>query len=116
MPERPRTEPPKPASEDATLPPTGPARATPRNLPERFGRYRVERMLGEGGMGAVYLAHDGQLDRSVALKVPFLDGPDAGAARARFLQEARSAAALHHPNVCPVHDLGEIDGVPYLTM
>ncbi len=106
-----------PPSEDATLPPTGPSlHVSPRNLPPQFGRYHVERKLGEGGMGAVYLAVDSQLARPVALKVPFLDGPDAEMVRARFLQEARSAAALHHPNICPIHDLGEIDGVPYLTM
>jgi serine/threonine protein kinase len=67
-------------------------------------------------MGAVYLAHDTQLGRPVALKIPFLNGPDAENARARFLREARAAAALRHPGICPIYDLGEIDGIPYLTM
>src|SRR5579871_6270124 len=111
------TRPPAARPEAATLPPTDPfVGASPRDLPPQFGRYRVEKKLGEGGMGAVYLAFDAQLVRPVALKVPFLDGPDAEAVRARFLQEARSAAALHHPNVCPIHDLGEVDGLPFLTM
>ena len=49
--------------------------------------------------------------RPVALKVPTLSGP-AAVVRARFLREAQSAAALLHPNICPIHDLGEINGVP----
>ena len=85
-------------------------------LPIRLGRYRLERQLGQGGMGAVYLAHDTQLGRRVALKIPFLRGPADDAIRTRFLREAQSAAVLAHPNICPVHDLGEIDGVPYMTM
>jgi serine/threonine protein kinase len=85
-------------------------------LPQDFGPYRLERLLGRGGMGAVYLAQDTQLGRQVALKIPFLAGPTADAVRARFRREARAAAALHHPNVCPIHAVGEIDGVPFLTM
>ena len=108
---------------DPTLPPTAslPASAvllrpgTPP-LPVVLGRYRLEQQLGQGGMGAVYRAEDSQLGRTVALKVPFLSGPGADAIRARFLREAQSAAVLAHPNICPVHDLGEIDGVPYITM
>lgn len=84
-------------------------------LPETFGRYRVLRRLGRGGMGTVYLAHDTQLDRAVALKVPRLGTDDSGL-RARFEREARAAAALDHPHLCPVFDVGEIGGVPYLTM
>ena len=79
----------------------------PADVPSHIGRYRVERLLGEGGMGAVYLAHDPQLDRQVALKVPRLTGTQADA---RFLREARAAAALRHPNICQIHDLGEADG------
>ncbi|HEX5273132.1 MAG TPA: serine/threonine-protein kinase, partial [Gemmataceae bacterium] len=82
---------------------------------ERQGRYRAVRKLGHGGMGSVYLVWDTRLDREVALKVPRFDddGPEL---RERFYREARAASGLHHPNVCPVHDVGEIDGVPYLTM
>src|SRR5205807_9832110 len=87
----------------------------PAHLPVMFGRYRLERLLGKGGMGAVYLAHDTQLDRHVALKVPSF-GPDDGGLRERFFREARAAATLSHPNLCPVFDVGEQDGVYYLTM
>src|SRR5262249_14282282 len=80
------------------------------SLPERFGRYRIERKLGKGGMGSVYLAHDTQLDRPVALKVPNFAG-DEPEVLARFYREARAAALLRHPNLCPVYDVGEIDGV-----
>jgi serine/threonine protein kinase len=111
---------PPPDDDFATLPPAGePAQLTRPgcvNLPYTLGRYRLERLLGQGGMGAVYQAFDTQLGRAVALKVPFLTGQSADATRQRFLREAQAAAALSHPNICPVHDLGEIDGVPYITM
>jgi formylglycine-generating enzyme required for sulfatase activity len=88
----------------------------PTTLPADFGRYRLVRKLGEGGMGAVFLAEDSQLRRSVALKVPHLgDGADPEIV-ARFRREARVAAALDHPGLCPVYDVGEIDGTHYLTM
>jgi predicted Ser/Thr protein kinase len=84
-------------------------------LPERFGRYRILERLGKGGMGTVYLAEDTQLGRRVALKVPHFaaaDGPEVQ----RFYREARAAATIEHPHVCPVYDVGEQDGTPYLTM
>lgn len=92
-----------------------PAR-TARQLAGMFGRYRIERKLGAGGMGAVYLALDTQLDRRVALKVPFFgesDGPDVVD---RFYREARAMATLQHANLCPVFDVGQSEGVHYLTM
>ena len=85
-------------------------------LPAEFGRYRVLRMLGKGGMGAVYLAEDTQLGRQVALKLPFFDPQESPARIERFSREARSAAALHHPNICTVFDAGQIDGRPFITM
>src|SRR5437764_7258826 len=69
------------------------AGTAPAQLPAQFGRYRLEKVLGQGGMGAVYLAHDTQLDRRVALKGPTL-GPDDGGLRRRFFREARAAAGL----------------------
>lgn len=87
----------------------------PDQIPRVFGRYRIVDRVGKGGMGAVFRAHDTQLDRVVALKVPFL-GDDGAEARQRFYREARAAAALHHPNICPVYDVGEFRGLPYLTM
>lgn len=84
-----------------------------RDLPSQFGRYHIVRKLGEGGMGTVYLAEDTQLGRKVALKIPLLDTADDVL---RFRREARAAAAIDHPRVCPIHDIGELDGIPYLTM
>jgi tetratricopeptide (TPR) repeat protein len=88
----------------------------PGELPAAFGRYELRRLLGQGGMGAVYLAHDSYLDRPVALKLPRLPGEDHPQARERFLREARAAAGLRHPNICPVYDAGEIGQALYLSM
>jgi serine/threonine protein kinase len=125
----PPSGPPRPAHECSTLAPADeagheartlpPAAAEPADgaaLPRDFGRYRLEKLLGRGGMGAVYLAHDSALRRPVAIKVPFLSGPSSADGRARFLREARAAAALAHPNICPVYDVGEVDGEPYLAL
>jgi hypothetical protein len=87
-----------------------------KTLPDTFGRYRIIRKLGQGGMGAVYLAHDTQLDRQVALKVPNFAASERGEMVERFLREARAMATIRHPNLCPVYDVGEIDGMQYLTM
>src|SRR5262245_1645866 len=94
---------------DGTPARTPPVAAFP-SLPAAFGRYKVLRLLGRGGMGAVYLADDSQLGRSVALKIPAFAGADAPARVERFVREARAAAALHHPNICTVFDAGEIAG------
>lgn len=84
-------------------------------LPRCFGRYELLTLLGRGGMGEVYRAHDTELDRTVALKIPRLD-KSLPQLRQRFLQEARAAATLRHPHICPVFDAGEINGRPFLTM
>jgi WD40 repeat protein/predicted Ser/Thr protein kinase len=102
---------PRPSTASAAEP--GKAR---RQMSERFGRYRIIRKLGHGGMGAVYLAHDDHLDRQVALKVPRFDPEESDEIRERFVREARAAATIDHPNICAVHDVGEIEGQPYLTM
>jgi serine/threonine protein kinase len=86
------------------------------DLPEQFGRYRILKQLGKGGMGSVYLAHDSQLDRRVALKVPHFAPEDGPEVLERFRREARAAATIEHPNICPVYDVGEVNGVNYLTM
>lgn len=96
------------------------AKAAPA-LPRRFGRYRVLEQLGQGAMGTVYLVRDTQLHRQVALKVPHVrpgdaDGTPDRRVLGRFYREAHAAAILRHPNLCPVYDVGQIDGVPYLTM
>ena len=79
-------------------------------------QYRIVRLLGRGGMGAVYLARDETLQRLVAIKVlPPEKGADADS-RERFRREARTAARLTHPNVVPLHGFGEVDGLLYLVM
>jgi serine/threonine protein kinase/HEAT repeat protein len=102
-------------SQPSTLagPRTNPADGDP---PEQFGRYRIERRLGKGGMGAVYLAHDTQLDRQVAVKIPHFSPEDGSAVLERFYREAKAAATINHPNICPVYDVGEVQGTHYLTM
>lgn len=82
-------------------------------------RYRIEVELGSGGMGRVYRAFDTRLHRRVALKVlltPGLDGEERAAAVAKLIREARAAAALNHPNVVAVFDVGESEGTPYIAM
>lgn len=88
----------------------------PIGLPTEFGRYRIHRSLGHGGMGRVFLAHDSQLDRLVAIKVPNFESDAKAQLIDRFVREGRAAAALSHPNICQIHDVGEIGGIPYLTM
>ena len=80
-----------------------------------LGHYRIERPLGRGGMGAVFLAYDTMLQRQVALKV--LDRPaDEETSRTRLLREARNAAALNHPNICTIHEVGEANGTAFIAM
>jgi len=81
---------------------------------ESFGRYQIVRLLGQGAMGAVYLAYDPQLERHVALKTPFL-GSNTLAVE-RFFREARAAAQLRSPYVCTVFDVGQIAGIHYISM
>jgi serine/threonine protein kinase len=90
--------------------------ARPRLAGESFGRYRILKTLGEGAMGSVYLALDSQLQRKVALKIPKVDAKEQPRFIERFLREARSAATLTHPNICPVYDVGELDGQHFITM
>ena len=74
---------------------------------QTVAHYRILSLLGEGGMGKVYLAEDTKLNRKVSLKVlPVLTGDDQ-AARKRLLREARAAAALDHPNICAIYEAGE---------
>src|SRR5579871_3557000 len=82
----------------------GESRFQVRDLPLLFGRYRITKLIGEGGMGAVYLARDTQLDRDVALKIPQFAGSDPTVLE-RFHQEARAAATVQHPNICPIFDV-----------
>jgi TolB-like protein len=83
---------------------------------KHIGPYRIHSPLGAGGMGEVYRAHHDKLGRDVALKLlprELSDDPDR---RARLLREARAAAALNHPNICTIHDVGEANGLTYIAM
>jgi eukaryotic-like serine/threonine-protein kinase len=80
------------------------------------GRYSIERELGRGGMGIVYLARDVRLDRPVALKLLPPDRAQVATIRERFLQEARTAARLSHPNIVPIHAVEEIGPFVFFAM
>ena len=75
------------------------------DMPKEFGRYRILKKLGEGGMGAVFLALDTTLDRRVALKTPAFARQEDEQIIKRFLREAKAAATIQHPNVCPIFRL-----------
>lgn len=81
-----------------------------------FGRFRILSVLGKGGMGVVYLAEDAALAREVALKVLALDLAEDPEHRQRLLREARASAALSHPNIAAIHEMGEVDGRLYIAM
>ncbi len=82
-----------------------------------LGPCHLERLLGKGAMGAVYLAHHTRLDREVAVKIPFRELLERDASLAeRFQQEARAAAKLHHDRIVTVHDVDTADGQLYLVM
>src|SRR5580765_4864594 len=83
---------------------------------ETFGGYTIESLLGRGGMGAVYLATHERLARKVALKLISPELAYDEDFRARFLRESQLAASLEHPNVIPIYDADEIDGVLFLAM
>jgi len=81
----------------------------------QIGRYEIQRRLGRGGMGTVYVAHDPVLGRMVAIKV-FAGDLDVPQAAERFAREARAAAALNHPNIVTVFDFGEYDSQAFIVM
>jgi serine/threonine protein kinase len=83
---------------------------------DTLGRYRVEAKLGEGGMGVVYRARDIHLDRLVAVKVLPADKVADAARKRRFVQEAKAASALNHPNIITIHDFAEERGTQFIVM
>lgn len=86
--------------------PSVPPRGDAKPVVTRIGRYRVERILGKGGFGLVYLAQDEQLDRRVAIKVPHAHLIANPHNVATYIAEARTVAKLDHPNIVPVYDVG----------
>src|SRR5438270_10537037 len=99
-----------PPSAVVEVPPVPPVQV----LPEQFGRYRILRKVGEGGMAAVYLAEDSLARRQVALKVPHFTAEEKPLVIERFYREARTATGIDHPYLCPVYDVGQIEGIHYL--
>src|SRR5947208_6135248 len=82
----------------------------------KLGRYEIRSKIGEGGMGEVYLALDTKLDRKVALKIL---PPELAANQdrmRRFTQEAKAAAALNHPNIAHIYEIGESEGTNFIAM
>lgn len=82
----------------------------------KLGRYEVRRQLGSGGMGEVYLAEDTKLDRKVALKILPATVASKQDRMDRFVREAKAAAALNHPNIAHIYEIGEQDGVHFIAM
>jgi len=78
--------------------------------------YRIVDKIGSGGMGEVYRAEDTKLGREVALKFLGVHSSDAEESHARFINEARAAATLDHPNICPVYEIDEVDGRTFIAM
>ena len=82
----------------------------------RLGKYQIERPLGRGGMGAVFLATDTVLRRPVAIKVLVSEADSTDRSPARLLREARNASALNHPNIVGVYEIGEENAVAFISM
>ena len=82
----------------------------------RLGRYEIRSKIGEGGMGEVYLSHDAELDRKVALKILPREVAMNQERLRRFVQEAKAAAALNHPNIAHIYEIGEHDGLNFIAM
>jgi len=93
-----------------------PARGIELSDGDEFAGYRVERRLGRGGMGVLYLAVEPGLERRVALKLIAPEAEDDEVFARRFAEESRIAASIEHPNVVPIYAAGEEAGVPYIAM
>jgi serine/threonine protein kinase len=85
-------------------------------IPKNIGRYEIIELVGRGGMGVLYRARDAVLERNVAVKMMLLDFTTDQTARDRFQREARAVARLQHRNVVTIHELGEVEGTPYIVM
>jgi WD40 repeat protein/predicted Ser/Thr protein kinase len=85
-------------------------------MPGRIGRFEVLERLGQGAFGQVFRARDPQLDREVAIKTPLTGSLESPEDLERFLREAQAAATLHHPNICPVYEVGQMGKLPFIVM
>ena len=110
----PRSEPQAPAAANEAVPEDAFSRG------KTLGRYRIERQIGKGAMGAVYLAHDPKIGRAVAIKTLALsrdfEGAELTDARARFFREAELAGRLKHPDIVIIHDADEDQGLAFIAM
>ena len=88
----------------------------PSLVGKTLGAYQILSLLGSGGMGEVYKARDSKLNRSVAIKVLPPDKTSDADRKRRFVQEARAASALSHPNIITIHDIGREDGIDFIVM
>jgi len=95
---------------------SGPLRGIELSEGDEFAGYRIERRLGRGGMGVLYLAVEPGLERRVALKLIAPEAAEEEVFARRFAEESRIAASIEHPNVVPIYAAGEEDGVPYIAM
>src|SRR5215467_4207122 len=83
---------------------------------QALGHYRIDSKLGEGGMGVVYRAFDTHLDRPVAIKVLRPDATSSPERKRRFVQEAKAASALNHPNIIHIYDISSSGGTDFIAM
>ena len=83
---------------------------------QSLGHYRIDAKLGQGGMGVVYRAFDTHLDRPVAIKILRADATASPDRRRRFVQEAKAASALNHPNIIHIYDINSSDGTDFIAM
>ena len=109
-----RRETPCPASLALTLP--RPQAYHGPVIGQALGHYRIEAKLGEGGMGVVYRAFDTHLDRHVAIKVLRPDAAGSAERKQRFVQEAKAASALNHPNIIHIYDISSVAGMDFIAM
>jgi streptogramin lyase/tRNA A-37 threonylcarbamoyl transferase component Bud32 len=93
-----------------------PAMVDDTRVGTQLGGYRIERVIGRGGMSSVYLAHHVRLERRVALKLLAPELADSERFRDRFLRESRLAASIDHPNIVPIYDADEADGTLFIAM
>jgi tRNA A-37 threonylcarbamoyl transferase component Bud32 len=108
--------PPLPLDPDHRLDPDNRSLDRDESMPATIGGYSVLKIIGQGGMGRVYLARDERLDRDVAIKVLHPSRARDRAARLRFLREGRAAAAVEHPHVMTIHQVGEENDLPFIVM